>query len=53
MSFKLKPSANLDAYVVKNTGDMPLADEEDGMTIGAVDSGYVPELFAGKDEDKA
>ena len=53
VSFKLKPSANLDAYVVKSTGDMPLADDEEGMTIGAVDSGYVPEIFTAKDEEKA
>ena len=53
VSFKLKPSANKEAYIVKDTGDMPLADEDDGMTVGSVDSGYVPQFFAGKTEDKA
>jgi preprotein translocase subunit SecA len=53
VSFKLKPSANKEAYVVKNTGDMPLADDEDGLTVGSVDSGYVPQFFADKTEDKA
>ena len=38
---------------MKNTGDMPLADEEDGLTVGSVDSGYVPQFFSGKDEEKS
>ena len=50
VSFKLKPSADKEAYVVKDTGDMPLADEGEGMTVGSVDSGYVPEFFTGKDK---
>jgi preprotein translocase subunit SecA len=50
VSFKLKPSADRESYIVKNTGDMPLADEEEGMTVGSVDSGYVPEFFTGKDK---
>lgn len=53
MSFKLKPSANKESYIVKNTGDMPLSDEDDGMTVGSVDSGYVPEFFTGKNEAKS
>ena len=53
VSFKLKPSASKEAYIVKNTGDMPLADEADGLTVGSVDSGYVPQFFSGKDEEKS
>ncbi len=53
VSFKLKPSASKEAYIVKSTGDMPLADEEDGLTVGSVDSGYVPQFFSGKDEEKS
>ena len=51
VSFKLKPEANKESYIVKNTGDMPLADEGEGLTVGAVDSGYVPEFFAGDKKD--
>ena len=50
VSFKLKPSANKEAYVVKNTGDMPLSDEGEGMTVGSVDSGYVPQFFDNKNK---
>ena len=53
VSFKLKPSANKEAYVVKNTGDMPLASEGEGLTVGSVDSGYVPEFFVDKEDEKA
>ena len=53
VSFKLKPSANKEAYIVKNTGDMPLMDDEEGMTVGSVDSGYVPQFFSDKSEDKS
>ena len=53
VSFKLKPSASKEAYVVKDTGDMPLGEEADGLTIGSVDSGYVPQFFGGKGEEKA
>ena len=53
VSFKLKPSANKEAYIVKNTGDMPLADEEEGLTVGSVDSGYVPQFFSAGDEKKS
>ena len=53
VSFKLKPSANKEAYIVKNTGDMPLMDDEGGMTVGSVDSGYVPQFFSDKSEDKS
>jgi preprotein translocase subunit SecA len=53
VSFKLKPSADKEAYIVKDTGDMPLQDDEDGLTVGSVDSGYVPQFFAGAEKDKA
>jgi preprotein translocase subunit SecA len=53
VSFKLKPSANKEAYVVKNTGEMPLASEGDGLTVGSVDSGSVPEFFVDKEDEKA
>jgi hypothetical protein len=53
VSFKLKPSANKEAYIVKDTGDMPLEDDEEGMTVGSVDSGYVPQFFGGAEKDKS
>ena len=53
VSFKLKPSTNKEAYIVKDTGEMPVSEENDGMTVGSVDSGYVPQFFAGKDEEKS
>jgi hypothetical protein len=53
VSFKLKPSADKESYIVKDIGDMPLQDDEDGLTVGSVDSGYVPQFFAGAEKDKA
>ena len=53
VSFKLKPSTSKEAYIVKDTGDMPLSDEEEGMTVGSVDSGYVPQFFGGAEKDKS